>query len=516
MPKYYWRARGDASEIKPGWRVPIAKPRQTPVEALFESVRRKEFPQRPSRLNCVFVCPDLKGFCRLGNHDWDTGEPEYIFEVKVTGKTFTANAETFTSARDEISRDPAYTERIVRSYWEGVGKPYLPEILVDGTVTVVKRVQPPEHLANKIAQAQLNKQAGGKVIVVDVQPAYKRWINDPQDTMKFLNGASQILCLFNGPDLGYEDEHGILEWWIENGFDPDKQYDVTWDEKGYAFFRDWMDGGVDPQTIAEVARYMIQNRISDSRDLNLEDIASDLGPAIAEEVEEANDYGIIGLPDIDLRTLKRFSGATLIGGACDQCLAEVEILLDALNISYRKNNRYIFASVSNVFQILNNAFDSHPAFTAVREADRVVVYPDSPLMARDKIFQDSVQAVILSLRKLPASQEINDYHVTQTFRRDGDNRRIDLIPKHGRENPIYDSRPHPADLPNDIFSVGYIYQPKGKPYRLLVTAIFKGGKLVDVLHQKNGKIKSLNGYGSKNIQPATAHEIRNAKPSKFR
>lgn len=656
MPKYYWRARGDASKINPGWRVPIAKPRQTPAEALFESVRRKEFPQRPSRLKCVFVCPDLKWFCGLGNHDWDTEEPEYIFEVKVTGKTFKADAELFTSARDET---PDYAESIVRSYWKGEGNPYITEILVDGTVTIVRRIQPPpvEKRASAVAQRYIDagghktlfyigkrpakpqpkttymeaqpgaswqrswlphdvqvgvfltdgplavalnhairghvyayrvpqwvireaggihrtdegreilipeclwnhvdflgkskdattfnqeiedaqgqtqvhdravelgdslmvqrqlKQASGKVIVVDVQPAYRRTISDPESTMKFLNGASQILGLYNGPDLGYEDEEGVLEWWIEHGFDPEKQYDVTWDEKGYGFFRDWMDGGMDYESIAEVVRYMIDNSIHDSRDLDMDALKKELGADLAEEVEDVQEYGGIGIPDIDFRTLQRFNGATIIGGGCDECLAEVEILLNALGLNYRKNMRYVYAALSNVFDLLTSAFDNHPTFSAIREPDRILVYTNSPLMAKDDTFQRSVKAVILSLRKMPASQELNDYHITQVLRRDDGTRQIELIPEKGRSNPVFDSRPNTADLPNDALTVDYIYQPRSKPYQLLVTAIFQKGRMTKVLHQKQGKTRELRAIGSKSLRPATNQEIRNAKPSKYR
>lgn len=144
MPKFYWKARGDASQIKPGFKVPAAKPRITPVEAIFEQVRKEQFPSLPSRLNCKFVCPELKGWCSLGRNDWDTGEPEYVFEVQVTGKTLTTNADLFSKAREDHARFPHHTAEIAEDYWNPRGSILFPETLVDGTVTVVRRIQPPE------------------------------------------------------------------------------------------------------------------------------------------------------------------------------------------------------------------------------------------------------------------------------------------------------------------------------------------------------------------------------------
>lgn len=160
MPKYYWTASGDASQIKPGFKVPPAPPRQTPVEKIFERVRREEYPDRPSRLGAIYVCPSLKGFCQPGQEDWETGQPEYIFEVRVQGKTFTTDGEAFTEAR--MSGNAEIVESWANTYWSSTGMPpFFPEVLVDGTVTVIRRIQPrPGKAAAQRVAARYIRQAG--------------------------------------------------------------------------------------------------------------------------------------------------------------------------------------------------------------------------------------------------------------------------------------------------------------------------------------------------------------------
>lgn len=182
---------------------------------------------------------------------------------------------------------------------------------------------------------------GRKVIVVDVQPSYKRYIGDVHRYMKYLNKAGPILALYNGPDMGMESKQDILEWWIDNGFDPDKESDITWEEKGYGFFRGWMDTGFDDETITKAVRYMLDTRKYDSRDVKAEDWAKIFDEGTVQDIMDADDS--IGLPHINLNILRRFSGASLIGGGCRECLAEVQILLDALKQSYHEEHRYIYA-----------------------------------------------------------------------------------------------------------------------------------------------------------------------------
>ncbi|NPV13085.1 MAG: hypothetical protein HPY57_15065 [Ignavibacteria bacterium] len=54
-----------------------------------------------------------------------------------------------------------------------------------------------------------------KIIIVDIQPSYRIHMNmDMTDFTEWLNHHKylDILYLYNGPDLGYEDENEIKDW----------------------------------------------------------------------------------------------------------------------------------------------------------------------------------------------------------------------------------------------------------------------------------------------------------------
>jgi len=141
---YYW-APSSPGPVSPGFRVPPSyKSMSDPkiqqdrtlaqVERVFEEVRQRDFPGRPSRIGAVFVCPALEGFCRTGKR---------VYEVEVQGKTFQTDAEMFTEARINAWRgDPdEYTASWAKSYWEG-GTSWqgFNEVLAHGTVTVLREV----------------------------------------------------------------------------------------------------------------------------------------------------------------------------------------------------------------------------------------------------------------------------------------------------------------------------------------------------------------------------------------
>ena len=177
------------------------------------------------------------------------------------------------------------------------------------------------------------------VIVVDVQPQYKGYIHfNMFECAEFLNNQRDLLVFYNGPDtVGQDTKIGVLHWWGEWGFDTIKGRSAKWIDKGYGFFRSWMDEGVDEKRIQEVVRYMVMNRIQDSRDIP-DDILLNF-------VEGYNEFLLqdpISLPDISLGMLKKWSGSYLIGGGRNECLKEIKILLDTFNIRYTIVKKFTF------------------------------------------------------------------------------------------------------------------------------------------------------------------------------
>jgi hypothetical protein len=89
-----------------------------------------------------------------------------------------------------------------------------------------------------------------------------------------------------------------------------------------------MDHGVSDSTIIKTIRYMIMKRINDSRDLGEEELQ------FITNGEDIPLHDPLFIPSIPLNVLKQFSGAFLCGGGKSECLKEVTLLMNALNIKY--------------------------------------------------------------------------------------------------------------------------------------------------------------------------------------
>lgn len=128
---FYWRSR----RLAPiGLTIPRSTPRESPVEDIFEQVRRRVNPQAPSRLDCVFVCPALQGWCRPGRLD-----APFIYRVRVTGRVFTTDGGLFTEARFR----PENAESWAEGYWlprGNVAMNMAEESLVDGKVVIEQQI----------------------------------------------------------------------------------------------------------------------------------------------------------------------------------------------------------------------------------------------------------------------------------------------------------------------------------------------------------------------------------------
>ena len=203
------------------------------------------------------------------------------------------------------------------------------------------------------------------IIVVDVQPEYSG-INDGDENSVFteiinfvVNQTGPVLMFVNAEETGITGDtiDGIKQYWEETvrGEDDDEydEYDlpedqIAWDrftivDKGYGYFRAWMDSDVDEAVIIKVIRLMYQQKVTDSRQLF--------------DGEESDDYieqmTALGVPEellddglavewTSVSQLKQFNGAYIVGGGRNECLREVELLMNAFNIKYKRIDSLVY------------------------------------------------------------------------------------------------------------------------------------------------------------------------------
>lgn len=199
----------------------------------------------------------------------------------------------------------------------------------------------------------LNEGTNYPVIVVDVQPAYANAIHFAPQLAEFLNNRTgKVWMMYNGSeDSGTSDDslQDVYAYWFDMGLgneDPDEFDRIVrqfkWTDKGYAFFRSWMDSGVSDHTIIRVLREMIQQRVYDSRELfdgDEEKFAEFLGNDFDEMMLGDNLYIPHQLP---VNELRQFNGAYICGGGHSECLKEVLIWMSVFNIKYKIMNKFIY------------------------------------------------------------------------------------------------------------------------------------------------------------------------------
>jgi hypothetical protein len=184
------------------------------------------------------------------------------------------------------------------------------------------------------------------VIVVDVQPMYASYIHfDMYEFCNFLLEQRDILYYYNGPDtVGSDTKNDIINWLHEESDYNDDLYNklksrnTIFYDKGYAFFRGWMDMGADPGFIKKAVRFMNENKVYDSREIEPE-VWEEKFP---DDWQDSYIYDNISIPDIPINVLKKFNNSYLVGGGKNECLAEVEILMSVYNIKTTKVRKFIY------------------------------------------------------------------------------------------------------------------------------------------------------------------------------
>lgn len=204
------------------------------------------------------------------------------------------------------------------------------------------------------------------IIVVDVQPAYADF--DPgifKNIIDFVNKSrGPVLMFVNAEQDGLTNDtiSDVMNFWDntisgepvyndENDAYAEPDIQVNWDrftivDKGYGYLRSWMDNNVSSALIIKIIRLMYQSNVNDSRQLfNGED-----DPDYEENMRQlaGKEYQDWMLTDplttewTSIAQLKQFTGAYIVGGGRNECLREVELLMNAFNIKCKRINKLTY------------------------------------------------------------------------------------------------------------------------------------------------------------------------------
>jgi hypothetical protein len=203
------------------------------------------------------------------------------------------------------------------------------------------------------------------VICVDVQPAYDNSIN--QKIINFVTKQTgPVLFFVNAQDTGTTDDHlsDIAQYWEERapGYQPEEEGEdengdyyykepqgaINWSrfqvvDKGYGYFRSWMDHGIEESTIIATIRELYRQRVNDTRELEFPPFnrRTATQSLIQGAIEEMDGDPLI-VEWTSIAQLKKFSGAYLVGGGRNECLREVELLMNAFNIRYKRVDSLVY------------------------------------------------------------------------------------------------------------------------------------------------------------------------------
>ena len=194
--------------------------------------------------------------------------------------------------------------------------------------------------------------SGKTFFSVDIQPEYESSFGfKTYHFTSFLSEiyveVNRIVFLYNGSDtLGMISESDYKMWLMENELSEEIVESSIFYDKGYAYFRYCMDSGIDEDSVSNFVRFMYENDIRDSRDLDRNVWAQYLRQYRRTDRKEVYDLlktsdDSVHIPDL-MDFLKRFNNVVLTGGGVNECLKEVEIAFKALNKPYTVYSKFTY------------------------------------------------------------------------------------------------------------------------------------------------------------------------------
>lgn len=200
------------------------------------------------------------------------------------------------------------------------------------------------------------------LIVVDIQPFYHQYHkNITPRLLEYIrdnsNQYENIIWFFNAEEIiGIEESiDDMADYILDFEIISEEQFDfINFIDKDFGFFRNWMDAGVDDNFIKYVVKHMIREKVTDIRELDEGDFKilfqtffnlneEDLQNDWVDEYEFFLDNPI-NIPTFKWQAIEKLGQVDLCGGSENECLAEIEILLEAVDVTVSKLDKFIYSA----------------------------------------------------------------------------------------------------------------------------------------------------------------------------
>jgi hypothetical protein len=107
-----------------------------------------------------------------------------------------------------------------------------------------------------------------------------------------------------------------------------------------------MDRGISARTIIKTIRLMYQQRVNDSRMLFSGETSphyqASMEKLLGDEFDQDLLQDPISINWINIAQLKKFNHCYIMGGYRDECLREVEIIMNTFNIKYKRLDDLVY------------------------------------------------------------------------------------------------------------------------------------------------------------------------------
>lgn len=175
------------------------------------------------------------------------------------------------------------------------------------------------------------------LLVVDVQPAYGSFSDciAKRVAQRINNTCKPVLIYWVGEGLTEDTEQDVYDYLRKAGAYRPRLDQATFVEKGYGFYRQWMDNGVPPEMIVNAGIAMNEQGLYSSSQLDLESLFGD-------QAGELPRWGDITRPGFNDARLLACDGFETCGGGREECLAEMELFLQIHHKPYARLEHLVY------------------------------------------------------------------------------------------------------------------------------------------------------------------------------